>query len=327
MPPPVEGVSLAGQVILITGANTGLGFEAAKHFVIRGPAKVIIVCRDEGKGQMALNKIKSETNFSDIELWTVDLGSFTSILATKEKVDRLERLDILVGNAALATLHYGVTEDGWEDTLQVNFLGAALLTILLLPKMLETARSYPELTPRIVSVSSGVYRSEKVPIEAIDVASTLKFINGEGYSRNQIATQRRYAESKILLLLFIQSLQSRLLKSDSPAITCCSVSPGFCYSQLRRELQVAELYSSLEKKYAFTSEEGSRQLLFAAIGGRERETEFRGAYITFSKFETLGEFVLSPDGKRLERKVWSEVLDIVGRADERLKETVEKYLS
>ncbi|KAL0566976.1 hypothetical protein V5O48_015024, partial [Marasmius crinis-equi] len=195
MPPPVEGVSLSGQVVVITGANVGLGFEAAKHFAARGPQKLIIVCRNVQKGQDALSRtsqlfflrffesptieagIKSDTGFQNIELWIADFASFDSVKALKGKIDTLERLDILVENAAILSYDYEETKDGWESSLQVNILALAHHIILHLPKLLETAKNYPETVPRIVVVSSDVHYWAKISPEVVEAAKPLKFLN------------------------------------------------------------------------------------------------------------------------------------------------------
>ncbi|KAK1219760.1 hypothetical protein PQX77_017500 [Marasmius sp. AFHP31] len=344
MPPPVEGVSLDNQVVVITGANTGLGFEAAKHFAIRGPQKLVIVCRSEEKGQTALNRIKTETSFTNIELWTVDLNSFKSISAIKDKINQLERLDILVENAAIASIEYILTEDGWDHrqvlnivytrclsnnsqpvpcSLQSNVLGPALHIILHLPKLLDTAKKYPKSTPRIVLVSSNVHYWTTTPVtEALKAPSALEFLNDKSYFDRNI--DNRYPETKALDIMFVRALQQRL-----PSVTTCSVNPGFCYSELARyaEGERAEHLRSLQKKLAFTTEEGSRQLLFAAIGSRDREADVRGSYISFSQVSECSDLILSDDGQRLEDKLWTEILDLCGRVDETAKEIIQTHLS
>ncbi|KAL0056754.1 hypothetical protein AAF712_016636 [Marasmius tenuissimus] len=344
MPRAVEGVSLDGQVVVITGANTGLGFEVAKHFAIRGPQKPVIVCRSEEKGQDALNRIKTKTGFQNVELWTVDLNSFKSISAIKDKISQLERLDILVENAAIASIDYKLTQDGWDHrqvpgivytrllssnsrslpcSLQSNVLGPALHIILHLPKLLDTAKKYPKSTPRIVLVSSNVHYWTTTPVtEALKAPNVLDFLNDKSYFDRNI--DNRYPETKALDVMFVRALQQRL-----PNVTACSVNPGFCYSELARyaEGERAEHLRNLQRKLAFTTEEGSRQLLFAAIGHRDREAEVRGSYISFSQVSECSDLILSDDGQELENKLWTEILDLCGRVDGTAKEIIQTYLS
>ncbi|KAK1216298.1 hypothetical protein PQX77_021085, partial [Marasmius sp. AFHP31] len=317
MPPVIEGVSLHGQVVIITGANVGLGYEAAKHFAIREPAKLIMVCRSEKKGQDALEKLKSETGFQNIELWILDLGSFSSIVAIKDKIDRLERLDMLVENAAVCMYQYEVTGDGWETTLQVNVLGIALHIILHLPKLLETAKKHSEHVPRVVMVSSNYHHWETFSAEAIQADNTLKFIN----AKDQFGgAEKRYAESKLLGVMFIRALQSHL-----PTVTCCSVHPGFCDSELTRHArgEDAEKVRQYKSQMAFTCEEGSRPIVYASIGQRDREEELRAGYVAFNKVSECSDYILGEEGQSVERKVWAEVVELFkGRKDESVNEII-----
>ncbi|KAF9265281.1 NAD(P)-binding protein [Marasmius fiardii PR-910] len=326
MPPPVEGVSLTGQVVLITGANTGLGYEVA-NFANRGPAKLIVVCRNERKGHDALNRLVSETGFKNVELWKMNLESFASMAAPQDKIDKLERLDILVEITAGLYMNYKVTEDGWENTLDVNVLGNVLHIILHIPKMIETARKYPEVTPRIVSVSSDNHYWGTVPSEAIDAPNISEFINREDYAQGT-PNARVSRLRPFFLLMLIRALQSHL-PSSPPIITCCSVNPGLCYSEIRREATgaIAETCRKMEEELARTTEEGSRPILYATIGMRDKEQELRGAYISLNEVKECSDFILSADGQRLEKKLWNEVVEMFGRVNGRAKETIETYLS
>ncbi|KAK1224905.1 hypothetical protein PQX77_012182 [Marasmius sp. AFHP31] len=319
MPPPVEGVSLQGQVVVVMGGNTGLGFEAAKHFAIRGPQKLILVCRNEKKGQDALQRIRTETGFQNIELWIVDLTSFQSVKAIKDKVDQLERLDILVENAAIATFDYQLTDDGWDDNLQVNLLGPALHLLLHLPKLLETAKKYPETTPRIVWVSSDIhYRADEPLKEILDAPNSLEFLNDKAYwARNP-----GYPETKVLALMFARALQPHLSE-----ITICSVNPALCHTELKRNShgEQAERLQAYLDKYGYTAEEGSRQLLYAAIGQRNREEEVRGSYISYSRVSECSDLILSDEGQQLEKRLWKEVLEVLERVDP-VAQIIKKYL-
>jgi hypothetical protein len=130
-PVPLLTKDLTGKVVLVTGANIGLGFEAAKHFASMNPERLIVACRSEAKGSEAIKgnylhltettadhprpEIKEATKFDNIDLFLVDLASYASVNAFCEKVEKeVPRLDILVENAALAHGEFIPTPDGWE---------------------------------------------------------------------------------------------------------------------------------------------------------------------------------------------------------------------
>ncbi|KAL0575832.1 hypothetical protein V5O48_006140 [Marasmius crinis-equi] len=335
MPPAVEGVSLRDQVVIVTGASTGIGYQAAKHFAIREPSRLILVCRTEEKGQAAVKRrfpellsqrrqihqvtieLKAETGFQNTETWTADLSSFASVRALKEKIDQLERLDILIENAGIFMWNYETTHDGWENTLQVNLLGPALHLVLHIPKLLKTAKNHSGNVPRVVIVTSDVHYWDTIPIHAIDAPNTLKFMSDE----DNFNREKRYTETKTT---FVRALQSHV---DS--VTCCAVNPGLCFTDISRRFtaEKAESYRKLEEELAFTAEEGSRQLVYAAIGHRDREEELKGGYVSFSKVQECSDFILSQDGQRLQKKLWVEVMEIVANVDGTTEEIIGSYLS
>ncbi|KAI0697250.1 hypothetical protein BC835DRAFT_1413775 [Cytidiella melzeri] len=108
--PPVLTADLKDKTVLVTGANTGIGLEAAKHFARMGPARVILACRSKERGQKAAELIVKETNFkAEVEL-----------------------LDL-----AVIFAEYVSTKDGWEQLLHVNHLSTALLCFFLVPSLLK----------------------------------------------------------------------------------------------------------------------------------------------------------------------------------------------
>ena len=121
----------------------------------------------------------------------------------------------------------------------------------------------------------------------------------------------------------------RTLQTRLAAVTCLSVGPGFCESELTRYVtgEEAERVRKMKEEFAFTSEEGGRQLLYAAIGERDKEDQMRGAWVAFSEISECIDFLLDDEGKRLEAKMWKEVLEIAAGTDERAKEIVSTYLS
>ncbi len=134
--PPALHTDLRGKFVMVVGANVGIGFEAAKHFASMQPKKLVLVCRDEKKGEEAiagmsllyventqelllrhtsLPAIEKDTGYRGIELGIVDLSSFSSVLEFANKFKE-EPLDILVMNAGVVPEKYTITKDGWEIT-------------------------------------------------------------------------------------------------------------------------------------------------------------------------------------------------------------------
>ena len=161
LPYPQE--SAAGQTVIITGANVGLGFEAARHFVRLDAAKVILAVRHPEKGEAAKRSIEELEKCQDVvEVWSLDLCSYESVQHFAEQVQKtLPRVDILLENAGVAKYTYSMAEDD-ETSITVNVVSTFLLALSLLPKLQETAIRY-NVKPHITIVSSNVHFFTQFP--------------------------------------------------------------------------------------------------------------------------------------------------------------------
>lgn len=155
--PPYPTKKYTGKTILVTGANVGLGFESARHFVRLDAQKVILACRNMEKGEAAKESIlKSEKKSSDvIEVWKLDLADYQSVKDSAKKAQSLDRLDVLVENAGIVTSKWNMTEDN-ESTITTNVVSPMLHAMLLLPKLRETVVKFNTL-PRLVFIGSFVH--------------------------------------------------------------------------------------------------------------------------------------------------------------------------
>ncbi|KDQ57852.1 hypothetical protein JAAARDRAFT_47666 [Jaapia argillacea MUCL 33604] len=295
--------------------------------------KVILACRNETKGKAAVADVANITGLQNAELWLIDLCQTSLILSFVEKFDREEgRLDILVMNAAMAVSGYEEYE-GWEASrnltppvrLKVNYLSTALLSLLLLPSMIRTAAEH-SAAPRLVVVASEMHFWARIPDQAIAASRILECIN----TRKNTPTER-YRETKLLDILFVRALASHL-PTSSPIIPA-SVNPGFCYSSLQRNITFpASIATYLFKKlFAWTSEEGSRQLLWAALGPPEARAEdepkLRGGYVSENEVREVCDFILSDKGRECERRVWRETIEISSQASPKITAIVDQFLT
>lgn len=142
-------------VFVITGANTGIGLETARHLVSLGSAKVILAVRNVQAGEQALRNIEKTTTISGVaEVWQLDLASYASVqkFATRASKE-LSRLDGVIENACAAVDKWSVAE-GHELGMTVNVYSTFLLGVLLFPKLKETAKRFNVL-PHLVIVSSS----------------------------------------------------------------------------------------------------------------------------------------------------------------------------
>lgn len=136
---PVPTAKFTDQVVIVTGSNTGMGLEAARHLVRLDAAKVILAVRSVSKGEAAAQSISASTGREGVvEVWELDLASYQSVEAFAQRVQGLPRLDAVVANAGIYFFDFETAEDN-EATITVNVVSHMLLALLLLPKLRETA--------------------------------------------------------------------------------------------------------------------------------------------------------------------------------------------
>ncbi|VDB90977.1 unnamed protein product [Peniophora sp. CBMAI 1063] len=322
--PPVPQADLTGKVVMVIGANIGLGFEATKHFARMNPARLILACRNEEKGEAAISELEAETGYQGAELRIVDLSSFKSVqdLAASVDNDGLA-IDIVVYNAAVLMKEHQTTADGWEQTLHVNVLSALLLPVLLIPAAQRAATARPGSKPRLVIVGSDVHYFAVMPEKVIHGPSG-KVLHELNKPENWLvasAQQPRYNQSKLLTLLLVRELAKRL---EHTPIIAVVVNPGYCVSALRRNLPTGRqrVARFMEMAVGRSTEEGSRMLVWSAVGNEGREDELRGAYVNICKVDEPSDFVISEVGQEVQKRVWAESVDVLSTVSPAFKQIV-----
>jgi NAD(P)-dependent dehydrogenase (short-subunit alcohol dehydrogenase family) len=203
---------LSGTVALVTGANSGIGFETARGLAGHG-AYVVLACRNQEKARPAGAALERDIAGKSVELLAIDLSDLVSVRrAAEEFRDGHDRLDLLINNAGVMGTPYRQTADGFELQMATNHLGHFALTGLLLDRLLTSGRS------RVVTVSSLMHRSGRIDFD--DVAGSA--------IRN---TWLNYGSSKLANLLFTAELSRRLGAMDHAAMALAA-HPGWIRSNL-----------------------------------------------------------------------------------------------
>ena len=210
---------LKGKVILVTGGNSGLGYESVKAFAGKG-ARVVLASRDLQKGEAAKAKILEAYPAGMVEVLELDLMDLGSIRSfTNQFISKYDRLDVLLNNAGIMMTPYFKTKDGFEAQMGTNHLGHFALTGLLLDLIKNTSGS------RVVNVSSNGHRFGKMDFD------NLLFENGKGYTPTSA-----YGRSKLSNLLFTYELQRRLEDKNIDA-AALAAHPGASRTNLDRYLK------------------------------------------------------------------------------------------
>ncbi|KAI4176062.1 MAG: hypothetical protein LQ343_001345 [Gyalolechia ehrenbergii] len=276
------------------GANVGLGFEAARHYVRLGAAKVILAVRTLEKGEAAKKAIEdSEKRQGVVEVWHLDLQSYDSVKEFAHRVKGLPRLDIMLENAGIATFKYNRAEDN-ETTITVNVVSTFLLALLVLPKLRETSTKF-NTTPCLTIVTSEVHTWSELPekkhpsiFQALNDEKTVDMIN-------------RYPVSKLLEVFYCRELATRMKQTGKPDVTLNFVTPGLCHSELSREGSIA--VAIMKFFLARSTEVGSRNFIWATQAGPESH----GKYINSCSYDEVSPFVTSQEGVRTQGRIWDEL--------------------
>jgi len=207
-----------GKTIIVTGANTGIGYETALALYEKG-ANVIIASRDLIKAEQAADKICKTKSAGSVKTEVLDLTNYESIRNFAVIIQKKHsKIDVLINNAGIMMPPPGQTADGHESQFGVNFLGHFALTGLLFPLLKEAGQA------RIVTVSSGA----NVLSAGIDY-DNLKL--QKSYDAN-----REYADSKLANMIFLYELQRRIDQSKGNVLSV-GAHPGVVYTDLQRHIE------------------------------------------------------------------------------------------
>jgi NAD(P)-dependent dehydrogenase (short-subunit alcohol dehydrogenase family) len=244
--------SQKGKTILITGANSGIGFYAALALASAG-ADVIMAGRNEDKIRTAIKIIEKENISGTIESEIVNLADLKSVRSFAESVKKKHtRLDVLINNAGVMMTPELKTEDGFELQFGVNFLGHFALTGLLY-EMLNTT-----LNSRVVTLSSIAHRGATIDFN--------NFMIEKPYD-----AKREYYQSKLANIIFALELGNRInLKNDSILSMACH--PGFTKTDLQRHLDP----KILEGMVFMEAWQGSLSTIFAATKSDAQQGDYYG---------------------------------------------------
>ncbi|KAF2494629.1 short-chain dehydrogenase/reductase SDR, partial [Lophium mytilinum] len=289
-------ISLAGSTALITGANIGLGFEAARELACHKLSRLILAVRDTSKGETAKTTISKESPGCDVHVWQLDYDSYDSIVAFGAKVATLDRLDYVLLNAGLKQVTYTASHTGHETNVQINHIGTSLLSLLILPTLQKTAKETGKPSRMTIVSSEGHFWTPFKERSAPNILARLD--EEETFGR----VMQRYYTSKLLNVFWTRELASRIDKSE---VVINTPNPGWCYSGLHR-YQMTSLYDLVLRMLSWTSAEGGHCLVDALV----LHEESHGQYLSEQK-ETP--FVVSTEGEKVQKQIWSETLDLLKR--------------
>jgi len=241
----------SGKCFLVTGANSGLGFETARALAGKG-ARVLLACRDAVRAAEAMARIGG----GDLVHLPLDLSDLVSVRAAAEQACREPRLDGLINNAGIMFTPLTRTAQGHEMQFGVNHLGHFALTGLLLPKLAQSCGS------RIVCTSSTAHTRGSIPWDDLDAR--------KGYSKTQ-----RYMDSKLANMLHFAELDRRCRAAGIP-VSAMGCHPGIAATDLARHFAPLRLATPLMGRIFNSAAAGAWPTLQAATDPLAESGEYYG---------------------------------------------------
>jgi len=276
-PVPVKDVDLKGKTAIITGSNSGVGFQTARQLLELGLSRLILAVRNEEKGERAAGKLTADLNLDKsivvVEVWKLDLSVYDSVVSFAERAERsLQRLDFVVLNAGAWTPLGRVFNEytGHDEVVQVNYLSTALLAILLLPVIAKFKNAQPT---RIMFTLSEV--AAFTPFRERTKMPLLAGLDQQG---DVDATDRMFV-SKLLGQFFV----AKLAKIVPPSVAVInSTSPGAVHSTgFNRDFAktfAGALTVRMQRWLANSPDVGARMITDAVVNHGE---ETHGQFLSF----------------------------------------------
>lgn len=287
----VKNVSdLDGKIFIITGGNSGLGYQTARALSKRN-AIVIIACRDLLKANEAIKNIRAETNRGKLTALELDLESFESIRAFCKVIhDEYPEFDCLINNAGLAMNDPKLSKEGFEIHTATNHLGHFLLTNLLFDLIRKN-------NARVVVVSSKLHEKGEINFETFG-----KIVEGP-----KIKNKQPYSNSKLMNFYFAKELYK---KGVDVHVLC----PGLCYTDLFRFANIKFyhliLFSPIVLWFLRSAEQGAQNIIHCATDNENTEDKNPStSYIVMNLKQTKSKLDLKDD---ISEKLWIESAKICG---------------
>lgn len=297
---PAEMPQLDGRVVVVTGANSGIGFAAALEFA-RAGAQVVLACRNMSRGEEAERRIKEQVKDARVCFLQLDIGKKESIqqFATAFQT-RFDALHILVNNAGVASTAEPCTADGFESRFGTNHLGHFYLTSLLMDTIV---RSAPARVVNVSSMAHRVYAMDWNELQRRPTAPPAWFVPG-------------YCRSKLANLLFTYELQRRIdaagiegVKSVGchPGVTLTNIFPSVMQLWLPEWFQGVGMTLLAKLPFFQTPEMGALPTLYAAVHDDVKSATFYGprGFLTCAGYPCLEKSSVASHSEEDGRMLWS----------------------
>lgn len=248
-----------GKIAIITGANTGLGFETTVALAAK-KIKIIMACRDMDKAETAKNKVLKENRKADLVPMELDLANLKSVRNFASNFQQeYDQLDLLINNAGLMMPPYQKTENDLELQFQVNYLSHFLLTGLLIEQLTKTSNS------RIINLSSIAHKNANIDFDDLQ-------------SEKDYSKFKAYGQSKLACLIFTKELHRRLRVKGFQNTMALAAHPGVSTTELMRHLPtwLTMITKPLELLITHAPKKAAQPTILAALSANVQSGNYFG---------------------------------------------------
>ncbi|KAI1170971.1 NAD(P)-binding protein [Nemania sp. FL0916] len=298
---PSPNENLSGKTAIVTGGNTGLGYEAALQLLDLKLSYLILGCRSFERGESAAAKLRQGHPGAKIEVWPLDMASYESVQAFAQRVDtQLERIDFVLLNAGLFPLRFGtVPSTGHEEGLQVNYISTVLLTFLLLPTLKAKGPLRGQEPAHLTIVNAALSLVAKLPDRNANPILP-SFDNAKTFNM-----QEHYHSNKLLAHMFLWKLVDYVSADD---VVVNLADPAWCKgTDLGRDAPgpmkfAAKIFGSLTGR---TPRVGASCFVDALIN---KKKESHGCFLMSWEIHPFASLLYTTEGKALTQRIWDETL-------------------
>ncbi|KAF9244306.1 hypothetical protein DTO013E5_5855 [Penicillium roqueforti] len=318
IPPTPTSASAAGKTAIITGGNTGIGYEVARQLLLLKASRVIITVRSTSKGQEAVAslrahpEVKKANPTATIEFFHLDLDDFQSGVEFAKKIRaEVSELHILICNGGVNLISYEASKSGHERVMQVNCYTHFLVTLELLPLLRATAVSCGEPS-RLTFVGSSIQNFNTLAKKPLTDSKTVI----EHYDDRQIYSGlNRYADSKLAVHAFVQRLANIVPSSELIINDLC---PGMVATNFDRGLPLwlKPVMAVLRRLIARTVDDGARTVIYAAVVAGQ---ETHGKFLQSNKVDPGAPILQEKVGQTFSERLWKDIITEASKYDAELQ--------
>ncbi|WP_316828654.1 oxidoreductase [Pedobacter miscanthi] len=285
----------SGRTFLVTGANSGIGYETTKALYEAG-AHIIMACRDMDRAEEAAKSINSKNGTGSLEIAQLNLANLNAIKDFAEQIiKKHNKIDVLINNAGVMIPPASKTDDGFELQFGVNFMGHYALSAYLYPLLKQSPNS------RIITVSSMAYLHGKIDFDNLK-------------SERDYEPMREYAQSKLANILFTLELQRRI-EAAGDTVVSIAAQPGANKTELSRHMSDVDYKAAVDRVGELMEPwQGALPSLYAAIAenaipGRLYGPDQDGGYRGYP-----AESPITPNGtdETVAKQLWAYAEQVTG---------------